>query len=226
MGLSFAGGLALIAATDPRFEPHFMFVLTVGAHDDLGRVLRFFVSNEAPRPDGTTARIRAHDYGPVIVVYSHAQDFFPEPDVARAREVLRLWLHEDFDAARAHATSLSPEGAEKLRHVFDHDVAAMAPELSAEIARLEPALAAVSPSSYLHRLRVPVFILHGAGDTVIPPTEAEWLAREIPTPLERGMLVSHALEHVSLERSPPAGEQFALVHFMGEVLEAADQETR
>src|SRR5262249_2591361 len=48
MGLSFAGGLSLVAASDTRYAGAFSFVVAVGAHDDLGRVLRFFVTNEAP----------------------------------------------------------------------------------------------------------------------------------------------------------------------------------
>ena len=44
------------------------------------------------------------------------------------------------------------------------DTAALAPELRAEIARLEPGFAAVSPSAHLADLRVPAFVLHGAGE--------------------------------------------------------------
>ena len=45
MGLSFAGGLALLAASRPEYEKAIGFVLAVGAHDDMGRVARFFAAN-------------------------------------------------------------------------------------------------------------------------------------------------------------------------------------
>jgi len=35
MGLSFAGGLSLLTAADPKFEPCIRFVVSIGAHDDL-----------------------------------------------------------------------------------------------------------------------------------------------------------------------------------------------
>jgi dienelactone hydrolase len=224
MGLSFAGGLSLVAASDPRYAPSFAFVVAVGAHDDLGRVLRFFTTNEAPRPDGTTLALHAHDYGPVVLVYSHVEDFFAPGDVPVARDALRAWLHEDFDAGRERARGLSPEGAAKIQHVFDHETAAIAPELQAEIARLAPGFAAVSPSAHLADVRVPLFLLHGAGDTVIPSSETEWLAHDAPRSLLRAALVSRAIEHVELEGETKLGDELALVHFMSDVLEAADDE--
>jgi len=224
MGLSFAGGLSLIAATEPKWAPSIAFVVAVGAHDDLGRVLRFFTSNRAPRPDGTVEELHAHDYGTAVLAYSHVEDFFAPEDVEAAREALRDVLHEDFDGAKARAAALSPAGAAKMKHVFDHDVAPMAAELDAEIARLEPGFAAVSPSAHLAAIRVPVFLLHGAGDSVIPASETEWLAHDTPRGMLRDALVSRAIEHVELEGTPGIGDRLKLVHFMAEVLDAADDE--
>ncbi|MGD0526629.1 MAG: alpha/beta hydrolase [Polyangiaceae bacterium] len=221
MGLSFAGGLSLIAATEPRYASSFAFVVAVGAHDDLGRVLRFFTSNESPRPDGTTLHIQAHDYGQVVLVYSHVEDFFPAADVPVARDTLRSWLHEDFDDARARAAALSPEAGAFMKQIFDHSPA-LAPLLDAEVARLAPQLAAVSPSAHLAGIRVPVFLLHGAGDRVIPSSETEWLAHDTPRGMLRAALVSPAIEHVELESGTSLADELALVHFMGDVLDAAD----
>jgi dienelactone hydrolase len=221
MGLSFAGGLSLIAATDPRYAPSFAFVVAVGAHDDLGRVLRFFTSNESPRPDGSTLHVQAHDYGQVVLVYSHVEDFFPAADVPVARDTLRAWLHEDFDDARARAAALSPAAAALMKQIFDHSPA-LAPVLDAEVARLAPQLAAVSPGAHLAGIRVPVFLLHGAGDRVIPSSETEWLAHDTPRGMLRAALVSPAIEHVALESTTSFTDELALVHFMGDVLDAAD----
>jgi dienelactone hydrolase len=224
MGLSFAGGLSLLAAMDPRYEPAFAFVVTIGAHDDLGRVLRFYTTNEASRPDGTTLALQAHPYGPVVVLYSHAEDFFAPVDVDAARDALRAWLHEDFEGARARAVGLSPEAAAIMGRVFARDTAAIAPLLEREIARLEPSFAAVSPGPRLRDLRVPLYLLHGASDSVIPSTETEWLARDAPHAMLRDVLVSHAIEHVELEGKTPLREQLALVHFMSDVLDGANDE--
>jgi dienelactone hydrolase len=103
LGLSFAGGLSLLAAADPRFGPCIRFVVSVGAHDDLERVSQFLISNTIERPDGTTLRMTAHEYGALILVYSHPEDFFPPADVPAARETLRLLLWEKVDESRKQA---------------------------------------------------------------------------------------------------------------------------
>jgi pimeloyl-ACP methyl ester carboxylesterase len=220
LALSFAGGLALVAASEPAYAASFRFVATVGAHDDLGRVLSFFVTDEEPRPDGTTFHTHAHDYGTVVLEYSHAEDFFAPADVEVARATLRSVLHEDFAAAEEKARALSPAGAAKMKQVLAHDVHALAPELLAEIDRLRPGFAAVSPSAHVHELRVPTFVLHGAGDTLIPPSEAEWLAHDVPADALRLELVSQAMEHVGLEKTTPLLDRLVLVHFMSELLDA------
>jgi hypothetical protein len=68
-----------------------------------------------------------------------------------------------------------------------------------------------------------VFVLHGAGDNVIPATEALWLAHDLPSALVRASLVSPAIQHVELQGQPTLGDEIALVHFLSAVLEEADE---
>jgi pimeloyl-ACP methyl ester carboxylesterase len=224
MGMSFAGGLALLAASDPRFAGDVAFVVAVGAHDDLARVSRFFATNEIPRPDGSIAHLPAHPYGPLVLVYDRAEDFFPAPDLPVARDALRLWLWEEKDLARARAKELSPASLAKLNALFEGKIASVAPELLAEIGAHADTMRAASPHGRLAGLRAPTYLLHGAGDSVIPATETLWLAEDLPRGLLRDELVSPALVHVELEGEPGAREKWALVHFMAEVLAAAESE--
>jgi dienelactone hydrolase len=221
MGMSFAGGLALLAASDPRFAPDVAFVVAVGAHDDLARVSRFFATNEIPRPDGTVLHLAAHPYGPLVLVYDRLPDFFPASDLSVAREALRLWLWEDKDAARERAKALSPPSLARMTGLFDGDLHAVVPALLAEIDAHPDTMRDASPHERLTALRAPVFLLHGAGDTVIPATETLWLAVDVPRGLVREVLVSPAVVHVELEGEPSLREKWALVHFMAEVLDAA-----
>jgi pimeloyl-ACP methyl ester carboxylesterase len=224
MGMSFAGGLALLAASDPRFAPDIAFVVAVGAHDDLARVARFFATNAIARPDGSIAHLAAHPYGPLVLVYDHLEDFFPSADLPAAKDALRLWLWEDNAAARARLAALPEASRAKLGALFDGDIARIAPELLAEIDAHVDTMRAASPRGRLANLRTPVFLLHGAGDAVIPASETLWLARDVPAGLVRDVLVSPALVHVELEGEPGVREKWALVHFMAEVLDATEKE--
>jgi dienelactone hydrolase len=221
MGMSFAGGLALVAASEPEYANGIGFVVAVGAHDDLPRVLRFFATNTIELPDGTTQPMKAHEYGPLVLVYSRIGDFFPPEDVPGAREALHAWLGEHFDEARARAATLSPPSRAFLETCFSHDIASLAPKLLAEVGATAETMKAVSPHDHLAGIRVPVFLLHGAGDNVIPYGETLWLARDTPPRYLRDALVSEAIQHVEIHGKPAGKEQWELVGFMADVLAQA-----
>lgn len=221
MGMSFGGGISLLAAADARFADPIAFVVAVGAHDDLARVSRFFATDEAVEVSGTIHKTHAHEYGPTVLVYSHVEDFFPADDVPAARTALRAWLHDHRDDARAAAATLSPASKARVEKLFSADVAAVRSELLAEVERHADAMAAVSPHGRLAGLRAHVYLAHGAGDSVIPATETNWLAADVPASALRDVLVSPAIVHVEL-KAPTLLDQLQLVHFMGHVVEEAE----
>jgi pimeloyl-ACP methyl ester carboxylesterase len=184
-------------------------------------VSRFFATSEVKHPDGTTTHLEAHGYGVLVMVYGRAEQFFAPEDVATARDTIRLWLWDDRTASRARAKDLSPAGAAKMALLLDGPMEKIAPELLADVDREEEAMKLVSPSGHLAGMTVPVFLLHGAGDTVIPAAETEWIAREVPPSVLRSALVSPAIVHVELEGETPASQKWALVHFMAGVLQQA-----
>jgi pimeloyl-ACP methyl ester carboxylesterase len=223
LGMSFAGGLSLLAAADPQWESAIAFVVAVGAHDDLSRVLRFFAEDRIADPDGTMLELKAHDYGMLVLVHSHVEDFFAAEDVDVAKDAIRLWLWEKKDDARVRAEAMTPPGKEKLARLFAKDPA-MAPELLFVIAKYEAATHDVSPHDRLGSLHVPVYLLHGAGDSVIPPTETLWLARDVPPRWVRAALVSEAIQHVEIHGEPTVNQRWQLVDFMSRVLDEAEAE--
>ncbi len=228
MGMSFGGGIALLTAADPRFADRVGFVVAVGAHSDLRRILRFFATDTITLPDGSTRAQKAHEYGATVLVYNGVERLFPAPDVDEARLALRAWLQERRDDARVHAARTSPAARAKLERVFAADVAALRPELLAMLdARAAdgseaPEALGVSPHGHLQGLRAPTYLLHGAGDSVIPASETRWLELDVPPSVLRQAVVSPAIQHVEVHGEPSRAEQWQLVHFMGEVLGETD----
>lgn len=225
IGVSFGGGVSLLAAADPRFADDVSFVVSIGAHDDLARVSRFFAKNEIEGPDGAKVSLKAHEYGPTVLVYQHAEDFFPEADVPAARDALRLWLWEKRGDAREAAKRLSPEAKGKVEKLFAADIASLEGELLAEIEKRAPEMRAVSPRGRLAGLKAHAYLLHGSGDRVIPASETLWLAKDVPPSSLRAVLVTPALVHVELEE-PTILDKWALVHFMGQVIADAEASSR
>ena len=218
IGLSFAGGLALIAASRPEYADHMGFVLAVGAHDSMSRVAKFFASNLLVRPDGSQEHFQAHEYGVLILAYSHLEDFFAAADVPRAHEILRRHLWEQ---PLSPETGLTRQGQAEMDLLVNHHER-LEQAMLQEIDRHGAEMDAVSPAGKMSLLHVPVYLLHGAGDSVIPPSESLWLAQDIPHDDLHGVLISQALVHVDMDKKVSFSDEWALVHFMAKILDAAN----
>lgn len=222
IGLSFAGGLALIAATDAHFASHVSYVVAIGPHDDLERVIRFFATDQITKPDGSTLTMAAHEYGPLVVAYSHPEYFFSVADVPRAHEALRLLLWEHGKDSEKMTRTLSPAGQQLMQALYQQKREQFNATLLAHLDENREAMRAASPAGKVQRIACPVLLLHGAGDNVIPPTETEWLAREIPARYLRAMLISPAISHVEMGGSTPTWrDKLALLRWMKALLAEA-----
>ena len=220
MGLSFAGSLALLAACNPQYAGRIGFVLAIGSYDDLPRVARFFATNTIEDPGGKTISFAAHEYGVLILAYSHLEDFFSAQDVPIAREALRLWLWEQPDASQK-AEQLSPAGRAEwdlILHHRDQLKQKFLDEIRLHRDEMEP----VSPHGRLQDLKVPVFLLHASGDSVIPASETSWLVRDVPGKDLKAVLISPALIHVNLSETVTLRQKWDVVHFLAQVLDSVD----
>jgi hypothetical protein len=221
IGLSFAGGLSLLAANRAEFRDRIGFVVAIGAHDDMGRVARFFAANMIARPDGVETPFQAHEYGVLVLAYSHLEDFFSAKDVPVAREALRQRLWELPEAEKT-AAALSLEGKKQFDQLLHHRDQ-LKEVLLHEITLHKEEMDAVSPHGHLAQMRTTVFLLHGAGDTIIPSSETLWLAKDVPQSELKTALVSPALVHVDMGDKVTWQQQWQLVDFMAQVLDATQK---
>jgi pimeloyl-ACP methyl ester carboxylesterase len=221
LGLSFAGGMALIAASDPAVEKQLSCVIAVGAHDDLRRVLDFFETDQTRAPDGSVLQMKAHEYGSLVTAYSHIDNYFSPQDVPQARLTLRTLLWEEVPLAHAEAAKLSPAGQARMAQLFAHDTHSLVADTHRALAAAMPELDAASPDHYIQRVHVPVMLLHGSADNVVPPTETLWLEHDLPPGVLKSALISPAIGHVEIGGASVM-DQLRLVHWMEEMLELLD----
>jgi dienelactone hydrolase len=222
VGVSFAGGLSLLAACDPRYALHIRALVLMGAYDNLGRVMRFLATSQAELPDGRMEPYAAHDYGAAVFVYSHLDQFFPASDQAVAHESLRDWLWERSADAQALFPRLSPPARATMEILLARQIDRLRPQLLQAIQADALQMSAISPQGKLGGLHTPVFILHGATDDIIPSTESLWLAKEIPKPYLRDELITPAFSHVDANQHAKRSDQFRLIEFLAGVLRAAN----
>ncbi|HEY6271326.1 MAG TPA: hypothetical protein VIX19_04955 [Terriglobales bacterium] len=224
LGLSFAGGLALLTASKPEYADRIGFVVAVGAHDDMNHVARFFAANMVEEPDGSTVAFKAHEYGVLVLAYSHIEDFFSPKDTPAARDALHKWLWEQPADAMEVVKTMSPAGQRQFDLLIHHHDQLQSALLQ-EIKNHSDEMQAVSPHSQISGLRIPVYLLHGSTDSVIPATETMWLAKDIPPPALKSVLVSPAMNmiHVDGQHSATLLQKWVLVDFFAQVLKASQK---
>jgi pimeloyl-ACP methyl ester carboxylesterase len=148
-----------------------------------------------------------------VLLYGNLASFVPEAEQAPLRDALRAWLHEDRPTAMRLSAALTGRSAELFHLVEQQKLVTIAPQLRASIEQNRDQLSPLSPRDRLKSIEVPVYLLHGAHDSVIPPSEALFAGIEL-----RGhphsVLVTPLIEHVEVSRKADLLEQLALVQFM------------
>ena len=227
MGLSFAGGLALVAAADPQYHEAFKFVFAVGSQDSMGRVAEYYETGRDARPDGTVEVLAAHEYGPLVLEYEHLEDYLPAEDVEPVRAVLRAHLYEDPKAEAMASLGLNEVQKREMLALLDATSGETRARIAAPMAKRTEEEADVSPMGRLQTLHTPVYLLHGEADNIIPSAETLWMATELPREDLKAMLVSPVLSHINLDGPKPgAMDEWRLVHFFALVLRAAETRAR
>ena len=237
VGVSFAGGLSIVAAGRPALRDRAAFVFSFGGHGDFPRVLRFLCSGMEPTPPGPGSRAapageqyrRPHDYGVVIVLLGAADRVVPPEQAGPLRAAILTYLrasHYDlidkrkaaaaFAEARQMAEALPEPARSLMRQVNDRAVDRLGPTLLPVVAQSgqEPALSPDrSPAP-----ACPVYLLHGSEDNVIPAVESLWLGRYLEGRTEVRTLLSRIITHAELNSKHDLREVRQLVDFFASLL--------
>lgn len=238
MGISFSGGLSVVAAARPSLAGHVAFVFSFGGHDDLPRVLRYLCTGTEPAPrreiqlspDAVDTVVpRPHDYGVAVILLGVADRVVPPAQVEPLRAAVRrfLWAshldrvdrpqaEREFAALRALAEHLPQPSATLLRYVNDRDAAHLGARLLPWIGFYGGA-PALSPSQS-PTPSVPVFLLHGTDDNVIPAIESEYLANRLRAHTPVRLLLSGLISHAEADRPVHVGDVLELAGFWGDLL--------
>lgn len=230
MGVSFSGGLAVVAAGRPSLRGRLRYVFSFGGHDDLRRVLDYFCaqrvgdSSEETVPPGAP-----HDYGVAIALLAVADHLVPPTQLTDFREVMRrfLWAsyldrtdkdraQREFAAVRALALAMPEPSATLLRYVNARDVARLGARLRPYVGEYTE-IPALSPARSPLPL-APVFLLHGRDDTVIPAAESERLAERFRDRTRVRLLLTDLISHADADQPAHPVDVLRLAAFWGDLL--------
>jgi hypothetical protein len=240
MGISFSGGLSVIAAGRPSLAHRVAYVFSLGGHDDLARVMRYLCTGREPRPSpdvqlGSSAVNAAfvlppHDYGVAVILLSLADRLVPAAQVDRLRDGVRQYLFAsaldggvdkarapaEFEKVRRFAATLPQPSALLMRYVIDRDVVHLG-------ARLLPLIGSRGAADALSvskspKPSVPVFLLHGLGDNVVPAVESEYMAEDLRGHAPVRLLLSGLISHAEADQPMRAADVLQLAGFWGDLL--------
>lgn len=236
MGISFAGGLSVVAAGRPAIRDRVAYVFSFGGHGDLPRVLRYLCSGEEPLPPGappsTPPHFRTpHDYGVAVILLGIADRLVPPDQVEPLRRDIETYLTASqltlVDMTKAHAVydesvqmaSTLPEPSKTLMTLVNtRDTKALGARLLPVLDRITAYPDSMSPErSPLPK--GPVYLLHGTEDTVIPAVETLLLARHLEDAhVEVHALLSGLITHAEVDKTAAASETVKLAGFWGSLL--------
>jgi dienelactone hydrolase len=229
VGISFAGGLSIVAAGRPSIRDNVAYVVSFGGHGNLARVLKYLATGEAVEAPGIVTH-PPHDYGVAVILYAGADRVVPAAQVAALREGIGTFLlasqltlvnmdqaNTTFQKARDMVKALPEPSATLLTYVNDRNVKALGPILVPHLAleadpAASPELAPTAPAA-------PVFLIHGDEDSVIPTAESVVLADYLRSKgVDVRVLISQIITHAELDRSAALAESWNLVSFWADVL--------
>jgi len=227
MGISFAGGLSIVAAGRPALRDRLAFVLSFGGHGDLPRTLHYL--STGTQPDGTHRA--PHDYGVAIILLGVADQVVPQDQAESLRTAILAFLEasrldmidkphaaKEFARARTLADALPEPSRTLMTYVNNRDVVHLGPILAPHLTTLGGD-AALSPDRG-EPPACPIYLLHGLDDNVIPAIESQLLARTLR---DRGVtvrfLATPLVTHAEVDHAASVSSAFALVRFWTEVLE-------
>jgi dienelactone hydrolase len=230
IGVSFAGGLSIVAAGRPTLRDRLAYVLSFGGHGNLPRVLKYLCTGIEPAIGSEPPRTRPpHDYALAVLAHQAAEHIVPSEQVAELRHAIEAFLQASalnrtspkdaarlFDESRMRQTTLPEPSHTLMKLVNDRDVPALGRLLLPHVDGLghDPSL---SPDRS-PQPTAPVYLLHGADDNVIPAIESVLLAQHLRPHTRVRQLMSRYLTHVDVAARPTMKDTWDMVAFWKGVL--------
>lgn len=231
IAVSFSGGLSIVAAGRDRIRNHVKFVVSLGGHGDMRRVMRYLATGVAPKVDGLENHA-PHDYGVAVILNSLAdRGVVPIEQASPLREAIETYLKASqatvisdaaaapiFAKARAMTAVLPEPSRTYMQYVNDRNVGKLGAMLVTHLDQagvndpaLSPELAPAPAAS--------TFLLHGNDDNIIPPAESVLLANYLRSKgVKTKVLLSGLITHASVNPNAGAMEAVKLVNFWASVI--------
>jgi dienelactone hydrolase len=244
LGISFTGGLSLVAAGRASVRDRVAFVMSFGGHGDLSRAMHYLTSGEVlgnlEQAKRSSAVLGAehvgvhkpHDYGLAVVLLNLADRVVPPDQVAALSKGIDGFLLASslavtdpprsvpvFEEMKKYQETLPEPSRTYMQYVNDRAVDKLGPILLpvADALKDHPGMPALSPERATPP-SAPIFLLHGVDDSVIPSVETVLLAEHLKGKADVTGLLSGLITHAEVNRTPGAIEVWRLASFWRQIM--------
>jgi pimeloyl-ACP methyl ester carboxylesterase len=223
VGISYAVGPTVLAALDERLEGRVSFILSIGGYYSSPAVITFFTTGAYRKADGEEwAWMEPNPKGKWVFVLSNIDEVESPGD----RELLRAMAEAKLSNVNARidglAARLGPEGQSILALLENRDPNRVPELLEALPTGLQDRMNALDLARRdLSGLELPVLLLHGRNDAIIPYTESLALKDALP-PGGGDLFLLDNFSHVELEE-PSLEDTLTLLSLVYSVLRERDE---
>jgi dienelactone hydrolase len=244
LGISFTGGLSIVAAGRDAVRDRIAFVMSFGGHGNLARALHYLTAGEVlgdlERAKRSSAVAGAehvgvhppHDYGLAVVLLNLADRVVPADQVAALSRGIDGFLLASslavtdpprsvpvFEEMKQYQETLPEPSRTYMQYVNDRAVDKLGPILLpiADGLKDHPGMAALS-AELATPPSAPIFLLHGVDDNVIPSVETVLLAEHLEGKADVTGLLSGLITHAEVNRTPAAIEVWRLASFWRQIM--------
>jgi hypothetical protein len=231
IAVSFSGGLSIVAAGRDRIRDRVKFIVSLGGHGDMRRVMRYLATGIAPKVEGLENHA-PHDYGVAVILNSLAdRGVVPIEQAVPLQNAIDTYLRASqatvisdeaaapiFAKAREMAGTLPEPSRTYMQYVNDRDVKKLGAVLLQHLDQSGVDDPALSPE-----LAPPpaaaTFLLHGNDDNIIPPAESVLLSNYLRSKdVHTKVLLSGLITHASVNPNATAMDALKLLNFWASVI--------
>jgi hypothetical protein len=244
VGISFSGGLSIVAAGRDSIKDRVAFVMSFGGHGDLARAMHYLTTGEVlgdlEQAKKSSAVLGAdhvgvhppHDYGLAVTLLNLADRVVPPDQVAALSKGIDGFLLASslavtdppkaipvFEEMKAYQQTLPEPSKTYMQYVNDRAVDKLGPILSpvADALKDHPAMPSLSPERATPPT-APIFLLHGVDDNVIPSMETVLLAEHLKGKARVEGLLSGLITHAEVNRTATSTEVWRLAKFWRDIM--------
>ncbi len=244
VGISFSGGLSIVAAGRESIRDRVAFVMSFGGHGDLARAMHYLTTGEVlgdlEKAKNSSAVLGAdhvgvhppHDYGVAVALLNLADRVVPPDQVAALSKGIDGFLLASslavtdppqaipvFEEMKTYQHTLPEPSRTYMQYVNDRAVDKLGPILApvADALKDHPAMPSLSPERATPPT-APIFLLHGVDDNVIPSVETVLLAERLRGKARVEGLLSGLITHAEVNRTATSTEVWRLAEFWRDIM--------